>query len=63
MNAQERERHEEARFLAQSGTPRSERSYSSLGVLGLSLQAIPGRCPLPKCVRKAGHEGECWPTP
>lgn len=57
-----KERHEEARELMQSGVPKSERSRSSLGQLEMSLQAVGGLCPLPRCVRKQGHTGPCWPA-
>jgi hypothetical protein len=62
MNAQEKERQEEIRFLAQPTTPKSERRWNANGMIGMSLQTVGGLCPLPRCVRKSDHAGDCWPT-
>lgn len=61
MNA--KERHEEARFLGQKATPRSEQLRSAWGSLEMSVQTVKGLCPARKCVRKVDHAGECWPQP
>jgi len=62
MNAQEKERMEERRFLAQPVTPRSEQRRSAYGSVLMSAQTVGGLCPRPLCVRKDGHDGACWPT-
>lgn len=60
MNAKERQ--EEMRWMAQPRTPKSERRWNANGMLGMSLALGEGFCPSPKCVRKANHAGDCWPT-
>lgn len=62
MNAAEKERKEEVRFLSQPSTPKDWRPRSTWGSLLMSTQTVGGLCPRPKCVRKDGHEGSCWPT-
>lgn len=44
-------------------TPRSDRLRSSYGSLEMSLQAVRGLCSAPRCIRKEGHTGACWPKP
>lgn len=62
MNAAERERVEEAKFLSQPATPKSERRRNSWGSLLMSAQTVQGLCSLGrKCVLKDGHNGACWP--
>ncbi len=39
-------------------TPLSERRYEGrIAPLGIPDMG----CPTPKCVRKGGHDGSCWP--
>lgn len=61
MNAKERA--ENTRELNEIATPKSERRWNANGMIGMSLALGEGFCPLPKCVRKANHDGQCWPTP
>lgn len=60
MNAKERA--EEAGFLGEMATPKSERRRSSYGSLLMSVQTSSGLCSKSrKCVKKDGHTSECWP--
>ena len=63
MNAQEKERYEEQRFMANDrGVPRDEQRRSAWGSLLFSTQSIQGLCTVTrKCVKKDGHSGDCWP--
>lgn len=62
MNAAQKERVEERKFLSESVTPKSERQRNSWGSLLMSAQTVQGLCALDrKCVRKDGHDGACWP--
>ena len=54
-------RRDEAMVKAQPLTPRSDRLRSSYGSLEMSMQAVRGLCPEPRCIRKEGHAGDCWP--
>lgn len=54
--------HDRVMEMARPLTPKSERSRASYGSLMTSVQTVPGLCLSRKCVRKAGHEGECWPA-
>ena len=48
--------------MAKPLTPLSERPRDSYGSLLMSAQTTPGLCARGrKCVRKAAHEGACWP--
>lgn len=58
---QTKEHHEEARFLGQRSTPRDEQRRSAWGSLLMSMQTLPDRCPKPRCLLKAGHNGDCYP--
>lgn len=62
MNAAEKERHEEARWLSQRTTARSEQSRAAYGSLLISVQDVRGLCSRPKCCKKEGHAGTCWPS-
>lgn len=53
--------HDEAMLIGTPRTPRSELQYNARGALISSLQEVRGLCAESKCVRKAEHEGECWP--
>jgi hypothetical protein len=53
---------EEARFIAQPTTPKSERLRSTWGSLEMSIQTVQGLCPKPRCVFKENHSQPCWPT-
>lgn len=62
MDAVKKERLEEARFMGQQATPRSEQRRSAWGSLEMSLQMVKGACTSSrKCVRKDGHTGNHWP--
>lgn len=61
MDAAQKERHEEARFLSQPATPKSERRRNSWGSLLMSAQSVQGLCPLGRCLKKQSHAGACWP--
>ena len=58
MNA----RHEEARYLAQPVTPKSERRRNSWGSLLFSVAALPDRCQEDrKCFRRKDHDDDHYP--
>ena len=56
-----KERAEEARYMAQPTIPKDERRRSSYGSLLMSVQSVGGLCSRPRCVRKSAHGGDCWP--
>jgi hypothetical protein len=60
--AARKEHHEEAKWLSQRTTPLDEMSYAARGMLGMSAATVRGLCPLPRCLKKAEHNGNCWPT-
>ena len=52
---------DEVETIAKPLTPRSEMADIARGMLRMSMQNLQGLCAERKCVRKADHEGECWP--
>ena len=53
---------EKAMELARPLTPQSEMGYNERGVLGSSVQVVPGLCYKgAKCIRRANHTDACWP--
>lgn len=55
-------KHDEAMEMGRRLTPNSEMPRKSWGSLEVSVQTTRGLCATGrKCVRKDGHDGECWP--
>jgi hypothetical protein len=56
------ETREKAMDLSKPLTPKSERPRRTYGSLSMSLQSLKGACAERKCVKRAGHAGDCWPA-
>lgn len=53
--------HDEAMHIGKPKTTKSMMQRNAYGSLISSLQGIRGLCAERKCVRRAEHEGECYP--
>ena len=55
------EAYEKAQEIARPLTSRSDWAAKTWGGLHMSVQTLKGRCEKPKCFKRLGHEGDCYP--